>query len=65
MRNIHDGGDILKVGTLNPAFSPDKEEHGPGVGEVAIFRAIRLTVRSGIVIANVRKNWFTPPLPEQ
>jgi hypothetical protein len=65
MRNIHDGGDILKVGTLNPAFSLDKEEDGLGVGEVAIFRAIRLTVRSGIVIANVRKNWFTPSLPEQ
>jgi hypothetical protein len=39
MRNIHDGGDILKVGTLNPAFSLQEEEDGLGVGEVAIFLA--------------------------
>jgi len=65
MRNIHDEGDIVNVDTLNPAFSLQEEDHGLGVGEVAIFRAIRLTVRRGIVIANVRTNWFTPSLPEQ
>jgi hypothetical protein len=56
---------IRETFAMGATFSLQEEEDGLGVGEVAIFRAIRLIVKSGIVIANVRMNWFTPPLPEQ